>query len=219
MPKNWSALAQHSDGMYVENDFKQAFYQLVCSQVLYAREIQHGVSYALITKYRMDFREASDLLGLNLEFNDNLRYCFVVPYTVKHQQVLDTTETLLILVLRRIYHDKATTGDLDTGEALVTVSELASTYQASTKREFPKTAGELKEYILRLRRYGIAKLGKPVDGDPQPFTVVILPAINEILSDTALGRLGAYQLAAIESDTAEESTTTSNTEDDGDETA
>lgn len=219
MPKNWSTLAQHSDGIYTENDFKQAFYQLVCSQALYAREMHHAVSYALIAAHRADFREAADLLGLNLEFNDNLRYCFVVPYTTKHQQVLDTTETLLILVLRRLYHDKAAAGDIDAGEAIVTIGELASAYQASTKRELPKTATELKEYIFRLRRYGIAKLGKPIDGDPQPFTVVILPAISEILGDTALGRLGAYQQVAVESEAAVGPTASSDTEDDTDETA
>lgn len=198
MPKNWSALAKNSEGTYTEDDFKYALYQLVCSQVLYAREKQHTVSYALISQYKAEFREAADLLGLNLDFNDSFRYCFVIPNTLKHQQTLDTTETLLILVLRRIYHDKATTGDLDTGEATITVAELAAAYQASTQRELPKTVGELKEYITKMRRYGIAKFGKVGDDDPQPFTVVILPGITDIISDMALGRLGAYQQAATE---------------------
>lgn len=197
MPRTWSTLAANLDGLYTENDFKQAFYQLVCSQVLYAREQNHAVFYALISQHKADFREAADLLGLRLEFNETYRYCYVVPYTAK-QQLLDTTETLLILVLRRIYHDKAVTGDLETGEAVVSIDDLLSAYKASTQRELPKTAGELKELILKLRRYGIAKLGKPVDDDPQPFTVVILPAITDILSDAALGRLGAYQQAATE---------------------
>jgi hypothetical protein len=203
MPKSWTALAQ-SDGLYIENDFKSAFYQLVCSQVLYSRETNHAVSYALIAKYKSEFREAADLLGLRLEFNDSLRYCFVVPYLTKHQHILDTTETLLILVMRRIYHDKATTGDLDTGEATITIGELTSTYLASTKRELPKASGELKEYIGRLRRYGIAKLGEPIDDD-QPFTVVIQPAITDILSDMTLGRLGAYQQASADSINSEPS--------------
>lgn len=216
MPRNWSALAQNSNGIYTENDFKQAFYQLVCSQALYAREMHHSVAYALIARYRAEFEEAADLLGLQLRFNDNYRYCYVVPYAAKHQQ-LDTTETLLMLVLRRLYHDRALSGDLYAGEAVVTIDELVAAYQASTQRELPKTAVDLRDLILHMRRYGIAKPGKPAEGDAQPFTVVILPAINDILSESALSRLGAYQHAA---DEADPSTFTTNTvtKDEADET-
>jgi hypothetical protein len=196
MPRNWTSAAAASDGLYTENDFKQALYQLVCSQALYAREQNHSVSYALITRYRAEFREAADLLGLRLEFSESYRYCFVVPYTAKHQ-LMDTTETLLMLVLRRMYHDKALTGDLEAGEATVSIDELMSAYRASTQRELPKHAGDIKELIGRARRYGIAKLGSSPEGDPQPFTILILPAITDILSESALSRLGAYQQSNI----------------------
>lgn len=217
MPRNWSSLAQSSNGIYTENDFKQAFYQLVCAQVLYARELHHAVAYALIARYRAEFDEAADLLGLQLKYNDSYRYCYVVPYAVKHQQ-LDTTETLLMLVLRRLYHDRALSGDLDSGETVVTVDELVAAYQASTQRELPKTAGDLRELILRMRRYGIAKPGKPAEGDAQPFTVVILPGINEILSESAISRLGAYQQAGVAADALDTSTTNTTTRDEADET-
>ena len=46
MPRSWMSAAASSEGQYAENDFKQAFYQLVCSQVLYAREQNQAVSYA-----------------------------------------------------------------------------------------------------------------------------------------------------------------------------
>ena len=197
MPKNWSNAAFSSDGLYVENDFKQALYQIVCSQVLYAKEQNQAVAYALITGYRSEFREAADLLGLRLEFNEPYRYCYVVPCAGK-PNLMDTTETLLLLVMRRMYHDKALTGDLEAGEAHVSIDELISAYRASTKRDLPKSAGDIKELILRARRYGVARLGPAPEGDPQPFIVMILPAIADILSDSALGRLGAYQQTAVE---------------------
>lgn len=197
MPKSWAALADGSEGVYVENDFKQALYQLVCSQVLYARELNHSVAYGLISQYKTEFREAADLLGLRLEFNDTHRFCYVVPYVAK-QQRMDTLETLLVLVLRRLYNDKGVSGNLDAGEAVVSIDELVSAFRAATGRDLPKSAVELKELILRQRRYGIAKPGEPSEGDPQPFTIVILPAIAELLSDSALSRLGAYQQAAVE---------------------
>lgn len=201
MPRTWTTLAEKSN-LYTENDFKQALYQLVCSQVLYEREHNHSVAYALIAQYQNDFREAADLMGLRLEHNEAYRYFYVVAYTVK-QQMLDTQETLLALVLRRLYHDKASAGDIDAGEATVSIDELLSAFRASTQRELPDTAGQLKELLSTMRRYGIAKIGKAPEGDHQPFTVVILPAIAEILSDSALGRLGAYQQAALESATQE----------------
>jgi len=196
MPRAWTNIAAASEGLYVENDFKQAFYQLVCSQVLYAKEQAQAVSYALIARHRAEFREAADLLGLRLEFKDDYRYCFVVPYTSK-PQLMDTAETLLLLVMRRMYHDKAMTGSLEAGEAEISIDELMSAYRASTKRELPKHAGGLKELIQHARRYGVAKLGVPPEGDPQPFTIIIMPAIADILSEPALERLGAYQQSAL----------------------
>lgn len=213
MPRTWASVVD-SQKIYTEDDFKQALYQLVCSQVLYEREHQHAVSYGIIAQYRGEFREATDLLGLRLEHSDNYRFFYVIPYTAK-QPLLDTTETLLMLVLRRMYHDKALVGEISAGEVVVSLDELLSAYRASSKRELPNTVGELKDLITGLRRYGVAKPGKPPEGDAQPFTIVILPAIAEILNDAALGRLGAYQQAAVDAATEEGGAT----EGDGNETA
>lgn len=197
MPKNWSTLAEQSSGLYEESDFKQALYQLICSQVLYAKDMSQSVSYAIIHSHKNEFREAADLSGQRLDFNDTYRFCYVIPYVGK-QQVMDLTETLLLLVLRKLYHDKASTGDLEVGEAIVSIPDLMSAFTAATNRELPTNTGQLRDIIQQMRRYGIAKLGPQVESDPQPFTIIILPAIVEIISESAISRLGAYQNAIVE---------------------
>lgn len=114
---------------------------------------------------------------------------------------MDLTETLLLLVLRKLYHDKASTGDIDVGEATISIPDLMSAFTAATSRELPANTGQLRDLIQQMRRYGIAKIGSQVESDPQPFTIVILPAIVEIMSESAISRLGAYQNAIV--DTAE----------------
>ena len=210
MPKNWSNLAEQSNGLYEESDFKQALYQLISSQVLYAKDTSQSVSYSIIHLYKTEFKEAADLSGQRLDFNDTYRYCFIVPYAAK-QQVMDLTETLLLLVLRKLYHDKASSGDTEVGEATISIPDLMSVYSAATNRELPSSTGQLKELIQQMRRYGIAKIGPQIESDPQPFTITILPAINEILNESTISRLGAYQNSIL--DTAElEETMQVNTE-------
>ena len=102
-------------------------------------------------------------------------------------------------------------GDTEVGEATISIPDLMSAYSAATNRELPSSTGQLKELIQQMRRYGIAKIGPQIESDPQPFTIAILPAINEILNESTISRLGAYQNAIL--DTAElEETMQVNTE-------
>ena len=197
MPANWSALAQKSDDIYEEDDFRKAFQQLVSYQVLYARNPQQVTSYRIVSSYRAAFKEASDLLGYRLEWNDIYSYCYIIP-TVSKAHQLDMDETRFILTLRKIYHSRALQGEQDSsGEMSVLIEELSSSYKTLTGHDLPKTQGALKDLIHRVSRYGIAKIGERAEGDLQPFTVTILPAIADVLSENVISRLGASIKASL----------------------
>lgn len=198
MPRNWNAQADDSNGLYVCDDFRQAMYQIVASQCLYLRFKNHATAYRIISRYRDDFQEALDLMGLKLRFKDDQDYCFAVPTVAKYLPV-DRQETLFLLVLRQIYHIHALEGDLTLeDEVIVALPEFMSVYEALTGEEFDKKASLLHSLIRSARRYGLAReVDSPDDGDHQDFAIAVLPAIVEVLSEYAVGRVGAGLKAAL----------------------
>lgn len=193
MPRNWKALADASEGIYMESDFKQAFYQLVVNQCLYARFNNHSTSFRLISSHRRDFEEAADLLGLRMRVVDHQEFCYVVPDVVKHT-ALDTQETLFLIVLRQLYHLRGNAGELTSdGDAIVSTEELVSTYHSMTGRDLDtKNQSTIKGLVKFASKSGIARLVDAPDGDPQPFAIAILPGIAEVLSEHVVGRFGAH---------------------------
>lgn len=191
MPSNWNSIADRTDGIYIPDDFKQAMYQLVSHQCLYSRQNNHVKSYRIISEYRDDFEEAASLMGLKLRFNDSREFCYVIPETVKDTP-LDTQETLFILALRQLYHMKGSVGDLTPeGDATVSIDELISTCRTMTGRELEAKGNTIRSLVRSASRKGLAKIQDSPDGDPQPFTITILPGIAEILSEHAINRFGA----------------------------
>jgi Domain of unknown function (DUF4194) len=198
MPRNWNALAENSEGVYSTDDFKRAFFQLLTSQCLYLRFTQHVTSYRIISNYRREFEEASELAGLLLRFNDRLEYCYLLPQNVK-ATLLDKQETVFLLVLRQLYHMHGTVGQLTPeGDAIVSVEELIATYQSIADTPLDnRHQGAIKMQVKLATRRGLARMVDPPDGDPQPFAVAILPAIADILSEHAVGRFGAHLKSAL----------------------
>ncbi|MBX9798102.1 MAG: DUF4194 domain-containing protein [Burkholderiaceae bacterium] len=198
MPANWNALAQKTEGLYEEDDFKRALQQLISYQVLYERNLQQVSSYRLIAQFRNAFQEACDLLGYILRWNDTYNYCWVMPEVTKSHQ-LDMDETRFLLILRKIYHGRASLGEFDGsgGEISVSIEELSSTHKSVTGKDLPSTQTALRDLLQRVSRYGIAKVGERAAGDLQPFTVTILPAVMDLLSENAISRLGASIKASL----------------------
>jgi hypothetical protein len=194
MPRTWEKLA-NSDEIYTsESDYQSAAYQLVTAQVLYEQDPGQRVSYHLIRRYPAEFKEALALLGMELIINDDYRYCAAVPRESR-KVLLPLQETLLILVLRQLFHERAMKGELEAGRAIVAIEELQSHYSQSTGRSLPQTASDLREALSPLRRYGLARLVDTETGDVQPFNIAIQPAIEELVNEAAVSRLGAYQAA------------------------
>ena len=190
MPKDWSTLAESSD-IYEASDFQNAAYQLLCSQVLYESEHRQRVSYQLVAAYRPAFMEVFDLFGMQLRFNDAFRYCYAIPHGSK-QAVLPLQDTLLMLVLCKLWHERASRGELDDGNAVVAIEELQESYRAETGRELPTQVGQVRELIERVKRFGAAKTLKNEDDATQPFDIAILPGIEVLVSEVTLAKLTAH---------------------------
>lgn len=191
MPRNWNSLADGSEGIYVADDFKRAMYQLVTHQCLYSRFNHHSTAFRLISKYRDEFEEAVALLGLRLGFNDRLEFCYLTPEVVKDTP-LGIDETRFLLVLRQLYHLKGSAGDLSIdGDAYISLDELESTYRSMTGEELDSKVHVVRGLVKMASKKGMAKLLEKLEDDPQPFAIIILPAIAEILSEHAVARFGA----------------------------
>lgn len=199
MPKDWSGFTKN--GIHEEDDFRAAAYQLLTQQVLYEREKSDRLAYNLVNGHRNAFREAFDLFGMDLEFDEAYRYCAAIPRTFRRTQ-LTLQETLLILVLRKIYHEQAIHADLADGAAFISIDTLQEAYRAETGRELPATVRELDPLFDTMKRFGLLKKTEAVPGNAQPFGLEIRPGIEKLVNENMLTRMAAYQnaSAAIQED-------------------
>lgn len=203
MPITWDRIAEKED-FYAASDFQQAAYQLITEQVLYESANAQRKAFHLVQRHLGAFKEAVALFGMELFVNQSYRYCYAVPKDVR-QSSLNQEDTLLILVLRQLYHDRAGKGDLDIdGRAVLEIEELKQAYKGASGRELPTGSTELREKIQGLRRFGIARAIDPSPGSIQPFDVCIMPGIEELVNETAVSRLGAYLVAVASESPAED---------------
>jgi hypothetical protein len=196
MPRNWIDLAESTEGVHTVDDFKQAFYQLVTSQCLYARFRRQVQSYRLVARFQKEFKEAADLAGLTLVVKEEEGFCFVRQDATKLGP-MDIQETRFLLTLRKLYHLKATEGDLTPErDAVVSIEEFELAYRDLVKREFD---GDLRALLKSARSRGVAMEDREGlrEGDVQPFAIAILPAIAELLSELVIDRFGASLKASL----------------------
>lgn len=191
MPLNWEEFPIRKDDPYEPQDFRNAAYQLLSSQILYETTAGQGASYRLIDRYRDAFREAFDLFGIALKFDSDYRYIAAIPNAEK-QLAMSKSDALLLLVLRKGHHEQALQGNLDAGVAILSIEELRELYRAEAARELPKEVGELKDILGRMRAFGVVRLPLAESGSDQPFDIAILPGIAALVSEVALGRLTEY---------------------------
>jgi hypothetical protein len=195
--RSWESLAQASEGLYEPDDFRHAFYQLVVQQALYLRFAHQSIAYRLISRHRTEFKEAAEMLGLRLSFNDRLEYCYVVQDSGRLAP-MNLQETMLLLVLRQAYHQRASAGDLtEQGDAIVSIPELQELHKQLTNRELEVGSQALKAQLKDAHRHGLARTVDAPDGDVQPFSISIMPAIADILSEHAVSRFGANLKASL----------------------
>lgn len=199
MPRDWSAFARDKnvESPYEEDHFRSAAYQLLTQQVLYERERNDRVAYHIVNTHRAAYREAFDLFGMDLEFDDAYRYCVAIPRSGRGTQ-LTLVETLLVLVLRKIYHERAMHADLVDGAAHVSLEELQEAYRAETGRELPTTMRELEFLLDTMKRYGVLRRVAPAPGSAQPFGLELRPGIEKLVNENMLTRMAAYQKPSVD---------------------
>lgn len=194
MVKDWGAYAEASNGLYTVEQFKDAAYQLLCSQVLYENERAQRVAYGVVNSHRSAYAELLGYFGMRLRHSEDFRFVCAVPEGDK-QPPISLMDTLFVLVLRKLWHDRALQADLkDGGVASVTIEETQEAFRAATGRELDDKSSELRERVSRAKRFGIARDVRATEGD-QPFTIDILPGIIEIVSEGALAKLVLHQQA------------------------
>lgn len=197
---HWDSVAARTDGVNTVEEFETAAYRLVAEQVIYYVDRHSRVTYALIERYERDFRQVLAPLGVDLQVNRQLRYAYAIPRYAKVGTVT-VSQTLLALVLRGIYDESARVGQLnDDGEVICDLVELEEKYRLTTGRDLP-SKGELDALIRTFKRWGIAKKTDDAMDDvddtsgAQPYGLIIRPAIAEVLGETALRRLSAWERA------------------------
>ena len=190
MPLNWEEVIRENDP-YEISDFRNAAYQLLTSQIIYENAHGQGMSYRLIDRYREPFRETFDLMGLSLKFDSDYRYIAAIP-TADKQPSMKLADALMLLVLRKAYHEQALRGNLDAGSAVLSIEELHEIYRVETTRELPTEVGALKEGLAPMKAFGVIKITQADSGSDQPFDITILPGIVALVSEGTLSRLADY---------------------------
>lgn len=196
MSQYWENIAAKTDKQYVAEDFESTASRLLAEQVLYYADRNSRMAYDMVERFERDFKHVLSQVGSGLIVNRQLRYACATPDAGK-AGTATTAQTLLALVLRKIYDEQARTGQLnDDGEVICDLVELEEKYRLSTsgKRELPGR-GEFESLIKTLKRWGIVRKldeQESVDtaaGSDQPYVLAIRPAIVDLLGETAISRL------------------------------
>ena len=190
MPLNWEDVIREDDP-YEVSDFRNAAYQLLTSQIIYETAHGQGTSYRLIDRYREHFREAFELIGLSLKFDSDYRYIAAIP-TADKQPPMKLADALMLLVLRKAYHEHALRGNLEAGAATLSIEELHEIYRGETARELPTEVGALKDVLAPMKSFGVLKMPQADSSSEQPFDITILPGIVALVSEGTLSRLADY---------------------------
>lgn len=189
----WERLAD-SNKMYTVADYERAAYRLVTAQVLSVNDPGTRKDYHLVTEHLREFKQILDPMGIGLRHSTEYRYVVAQPRHVLNQAKASKTVTLLVLVLADIYHRVRFNGQQgDFGEAYVELPDLQEAYQGMTGYDFPTRTGEVRALIGEIERWGIVRMHDN-DVDPsQPFSVMIHPAISDIVTKEWLGQLDALR--------------------------
>lgn len=183
---SWDDLVRADDSNEV-SDFQGAANQLMSHQVLYESRLTHATAYRLIARNKKAFQEVFSMFAITLHIDETFRFVAAIP-TLDRQLPLKKADALLLLVLRKAYHEEAMKGALSNGVAVVTIEELKDIHFRETRgRELPSDQRALREILLRMKC--VLRLSEPDISSVQPFDVEILPGIVPLVSANTLSRL------------------------------
>lgn len=189
MASIWERLAE-GNRMFTIDDYERAAYRLVTAQVLSVNDQATRKDYHLVAEHLREYKQVLEPLGIGLRHNAEYRYVVAQPRHVLNQAKASKTVTLLVLVLADIYHRVRFNGqEGDFGEAYVELPDLQEAFQGMTGYDFPTRIGEVRALIGELERWGISRMHGNEFDPSQPFSVMIHPAISDIVSKEWLGQL------------------------------
>ena len=196
----WENAAQRSHGQFTCDELEAAAYRLVAEQVLYHADIHSRSAYWAIERNEKEYRSVLAPLGLDVHIDRSRRFAYALPRHAK-SGTATVGQTLFALVLRVLYDEAARAGQRnDHAEAGYDLVEIEERYRQLVGREFP-SKGRLDALMNDMKRWGLARKADEselefADGAAtggQPYAVLIRPAIQELLSETALARLAEFR--------------------------
>ena len=202
MSQYWESIASKTDGQYTAEEFEATASRLLSEQVLYYSDKHSRTAYGMVERYEREFRNVLAMVGVTLlPVNRQLQFACAVPDSGK-AGTATTAQTLLALVLRKLYDEHAKTGQFnDNGEVVCDLVELGEKHKAATGRELPPR-GEMESLVRVLRRWGIVRKmderemeENNISNDGQPYVLAIRPAIVDLLGDTATSKLAEFHNA------------------------
>lgn len=198
MSQYWENVAGRTDGQYTSDEFQSTASRLLMEQVLYYADRGSRVAYGMVEEFERDFKHVLSQVGVGLIVNRQLRYACVIPDNGK-AGTATVNQTLLALVLRRIYDEQARVGQQsDDGEVVCDMVELVEKYRMIVKRELPGR-GELDPILKVLRRWGLVRKVEDTQETSlpgmhdQPYVLMIRPAIVDLLGETAIAKLAQFE--------------------------
>lgn len=181
------------DSRFVEADYERAAYRLISHQVLSAMDKATRNDYFLVHQNLSDFVQVIAPLGVEIIHDSHYQYVVAKPRHVLNPHRANKQVTLMVLVLANIHHTVRFEGsEGEFGEAYVELPALQEAWEGLTGRPWLKH-GDLRALLAELDRWGIAAEQKTEADDPQPFRVVIHPAISAIVSKEWLHQLDAFR--------------------------
>lgn len=203
----WSGAANES---YPEGMFCAAANHLTFAQVLYQENAQQRNHYRLIKEHQALFKRFFRNLGIEVTVNERLGYVAAVPNSSEdfRRKQLTADETRVLIVLRKLYHERMSLGETeDEGRVVVGIEDFVSAYQAWTGREFTNKDRDARAQFDSCKRFGVVRLQDLDRHDDQPFAIRILAGIEAILDFDHCNKLGAaYLAAAAEKQSIEQAT-------------
>lgn len=210
MSKYWEDLASRTDGEFTSDALEIAAYRLASEQVIYYADRNSKSAYWAIERYERDFSRALAPLGIEIKVNRQLRYVYALPKHAKAGSA-SVAQTIFALVLRAVYDEAFSAGrQTDDGEVICDLVDLEEKFKLLCGREFP-SKGRLDALMEAMKRWGIARksdeaamAGDDHADSDQPYSVVIRPAIADVLGETAIARLAQFRSTAPTAADAEE---------------
>lgn len=168
----------HSENV-LEQDFQESFNFLLNNQFLFrsnSRQLKH---YNFIYKYSDIFRKGCQLYGWDFVINNDYGYLGYI--SSQFNTKLSLSETILLIVLRLIYHSEKEINPRPDGTIQIPANHLVIKYSETGRNDLAANKSKFNELLSIFERCSIIKLATIDDPDTNLPDITIYPSIEEIV--------------------------------------